>query len=144
MTDGLEELNQRRAAGTQRRVPPPKHAPTAPGPPAPVDAAEGESSRAKPAAQAAPVKSHRPAPAKATTAAELLRQTIFLDDQSDALLEDVRRASRSRRVDANRSAVVRLALRRLADELTPTRSSRRSRRPGARPVNAGQGGSSFN
>jgi hypothetical protein len=47
--------------------------------------------------------------------------SIYLDDTTDASLETVRAAARATkpRVDATRSAVVRLALNRLAEQLTP-------------------------
>ena len=47
--------------------------------------------------------------------------SIYLDDTTDACLETVRAAARATkpRVDATRSAVVRLALNRLAEQLTP-------------------------
>lgn len=50
---------------------------------------------------------------------ELIRQTVYLDTASDDTLEAIRAAGRRRKVDTNRSAVIRLALRRLAAELTP-------------------------
>jgi hypothetical protein len=47
--------------------------------------------------------------------------SIYLDDTADAYLETVRAAARATkpRVDATRSAVVRLALNRLAEQFTP-------------------------
>ncbi len=47
--------------------------------------------------------------------------SIYLDESTDAYLETVRAAARTAkpRVDATRSAVVRLALNRLADHLSP-------------------------
>lgn len=59
------------------------------------------------------------APAGGATNSDLTRVSIYLDEQSDAYLETVRSAARNARprVDATRSAVVRLALTRLADEL---------------------------
>ena len=52
---------------------------------------------------------------------ELAKASIYLDEHTDAYLETVRAAARTTtpRVDATRSAVVRLALNRLADQLTP-------------------------
>ncbi|WP_137726565.1 hypothetical protein [Prescottella subtropica] len=51
---------------------------------------------------------------------ELSPSTVYLGSEEDDFLEDVRAAGRRRpqRVDANRSAVVRLALNRLAEQLT--------------------------
>ena len=52
---------------------------------------------------------------------DLTKVSIYLDDTTDASLEAVRAAARATkpRVDATRSAVVRLALTRLAEQLTP-------------------------
>lgn len=127
MSDGLGELAQRRDKASQRgqirRQPASKHAP-APVKPTPVDELPGvnpieaatSSGDAQPAtsSQKAPP---RPPSRKPTT--DLIRQTVYLDDLADELLEDIRAASRPRRVDANRSAVIRLALRRLRTERTP-------------------------
>ncbi len=58
-------------------------------------------------------------PPAAANNSDLTKVSIYLDEQSDAYLETVRSAARNTRprVDATRSAVVRLALTRLADEL---------------------------
>jgi hypothetical protein len=63
-------------------------------------------------------------PAEAPTVAtgtELAKVSIYLDEPTDAYLETVRAAARTTksRVDATRSAVVRLALNRLAEQLSP-------------------------
>jgi hypothetical protein len=52
---------------------------------------------------------------------ELSKVSIYLDRSTDSYLESVRTEARSAtpRVDTTRSAVVRLALNRLARELTP-------------------------
>jgi len=57
-----------------------------------------------------------PPPAAGT---DLTKVSIYLDDTTDGYLETVRTTARSAkpRVDATRSAVVRLALNRLADQL---------------------------
>lgn len=74
-----------------------------------------------------PTPAAPPAPAPAPAAAgasgtELTKVSIYLDESTDAYLETVRTAARTAkpRVDATRSAVVRLALNRLADQLSPT------------------------
>ena len=56
-----------------------------------------------------------------TAASDLTKVSIYLDEATDAYLETVRAAARTARprVDATRSAVVRLALTRLAEELNP-------------------------
>ncbi len=97
--DGLEALQAQRAKASAR------HAPPAP---------------AKP--QTAPTTTPL-LPIVPTTEASgaLVRASIYLDGAADGFLEDVRAAARraTPRVDASRSAVVRLALLRLADELGP-------------------------
>lgn len=52
---------------------------------------------------------------------ELTKVSIYLDEPTDAFLEMVRGTARTAepRVDATRSAVVRLALKRLAEQLRP-------------------------
>ena len=52
---------------------------------------------------------------------KLAKVSIYLDEGTDVYLETVRGAARATkpRVDATRSAVVRLALNRLADQLSP-------------------------
>lgn len=59
------------------------------------------------------------APAPVT---DLTKVSIYLDEPTDTFLETVRTAARfaKPRIDATRSAVVRLALNRLAEQLHPT------------------------
>ncbi|OKH66469.1 hypothetical protein EB73_20015 [Mycobacterium sp. SWH-M3] len=85
-------------------------------PAAPSPAAVPEPSKAQP--QAAPAPGAATPPASGT---DLTKVSIYLDDTTDASLETVRAAARATkpRVDATRSAVVRLALTRLAEQLTP-------------------------
>lgn len=126
MTDGLSELANARAKATElgrsRRVPPAKH-PSRPA--APAAKSEQPTISAEPAMVDAeaqqPTRSTTPprSAAKPATTTELMRQTVYLDDTADDFLETIRAASRKRRVDANRSAVIRLALRHLAAELEP-------------------------
>ncbi|RIS36631.1 hypothetical protein D2E71_26450 [Mycobacteroides abscessus] len=73
---------------------------------------------AAPAAAPPPAAPKSPRPAPTT---ELTKVSIYLDDPTDAYLETVRGAARTARprVDATRSAVVRLALNRLAEQLDP-------------------------
>ncbi|QDP08247.1 hypothetical protein FNU77_00190 (plasmid) [Prescottella equi] len=153
MTDGLSQLNSRRQAG--RRVPPsqnpvrvnpaaatnPDAAATAPGPtpqPAPTPQAA-----AVPQPAPAPVQAKRAAPKpSATTPAPpaedpLVSATVYLSTSNDEFLEDVKRAGRRNqpKIDANRSAVVRLALTRLAEQMSPEQvaqelSARAGRLPG--------------
>ena len=120
MADGLDSLTAMRSKSTtsRRTIPPPRHQPRR----TPVDmpaaaspAAVSEPPKAQP--PAAPVSAATP-PASGT---DLTKVSIYLDDTTDASLEAVRAAARATkpRVDATRSAVVRLALTRLAEQLTP-------------------------
>lgn len=108
MTDGLSSLKGRVG---RRDVPPPRHA-------APTKTADQATDT--PTAAAPPATS--PVARKPTqgrpAASEPVRQTVYLDAAADDVLEEVRSASRRRRIDANRSAIIRLALRRLKDDLT--------------------------
>jgi hypothetical protein len=63
----------------------------------------------------------RPAASPGTTGTDLAKVSIYLDEPTDTYLETIRAAARTAkpRVDATRSAVVRLALNRLADQLGP-------------------------
>lgn len=129
-TDGLAALQQQREkAAAKRRVPPPKH----PAKPAPVDAAgQAEtSSPSQPAPDPAAVRAaKKKAPPVLTAAPEkptagdavalpLRRLTFYLDEQAHEWLEDIGYAGRRAkpRVDASRSAVVRLALERLMQQM---------------------------
>jgi hypothetical protein len=103
--DGLDALQQQRAKASSRHAPPPRHAPPKAAPTA-----------ALPASAASPLP-----PAGQDPATGLIRASIYLDGPADEFLEDVRSAARrsTPKIDASRSAVVRLALLRLSDELTP-------------------------
>ncbi len=130
---GLTQLEQRRQAASvtvgrrQRQVPPPKNPkaalpasqPTAA--PPPVTAAPGTS--AEPATELAgegpPSTSPVPAPTGATAAG--VRVTLYIDAVTDEFMESARIEGLTARpkVDISRSAVVRLALRRLMAEMSP-------------------------
>lgn len=83
---------------------------------------------ARPMAAAAPLTTAaapppvQPAPARPAPPSDLTKVSIYLDEPTDAFLEAVRTAARfaKPRVDATRSAVVRLALTRLAEQLHPS------------------------
>jgi hypothetical protein len=62
-----------------------------------------------------------PIQAAAAAATDLAKVSLYLDESTDTYLETVRAAARTARprVDATRSAVVRLALTRLAEQLNP-------------------------
>lgn len=64
----------------------------------------------------------QPPPVRPAPPTDLTKVSIYLDEPTDAFLETVRTAARfaKPRVDATRSAVVRLALNRLAEQLHPS------------------------
>lgn len=119
MSDGLDSLTAMRAKATtsRRAVPPPRHQPRRT--PVEMPAAVPESPPAStPKAKPPPVSTPEPSTA-ATASTGLTKASIYLDEPTDTYLETVRTAARSvrPRVDATRSAVVRLALNRLAEQL---------------------------
>jgi hypothetical protein len=120
--DGLEALQAQRAKASARHAPPPRHVAPAKPPAAPMAGAH------------APVEVAASAP---TAQSALIRASIYLDDASDEFLEDVRVAARraTPKVDASRSAVVRLALLRLSDELSPAEVVEQLRRRSASAAN---------
>ncbi|GAB4662179.1 hypothetical protein MOKP64_45030 [Mycobacterium avium subsp. hominissuis] len=118
MADGLDSLTAMRTKATtsRRTLPPPRHQPRQ----TPVRMPDP----APPAAPASPPAAPSPAPAgpgNAASGSELAKVSIYLDEPTDTYLETVRAAARTTkpRVDATRSAVVRLALNRLSDQLSP-------------------------
>ncbi|OBS01337.1 hypothetical protein A9W98_20715 [Mycobacterium gordonae] len=118
MADGLDSLTAMRAksSASRRTMPPPRHQPRR----TPVDIPDSAS---PPAVAPQPPPQAPPAPAPPTTAGtDLTKVSIYLDDTTDAYLETVRAAARATkpRVDATRSAVVRFALNRLAEQLAAT------------------------
>lgn len=128
---GIAQLQARRQQ-SGRTVPPPKHSPRtsvvalAPPPTQPeIDLREegsAEAPRIKPAASTPPaVQSDtipEPAPERATEA--LVRATIHFGVSQDRFLNTVAHAGRMNRpkVDASRSAVTRLAIERLEQQMT--------------------------
>ncbi len=126
MANGLDSLTAMRES--KRRVPPPRHQPRqtpvdmpAATPAVPPAAAPATHLAAAPAAAPTAPKSSRPAVTAAPATTDLTKVSIYLDDPTDTYLETVRGAARTTRprVDATRSAVVRLALNRLAEQLDP-------------------------
>ncbi len=119
MPDGLDSLAAMRTTKTatsRRTLPPPRHQPRStpvqmPEPVAPPPATPHVEQPPPPPPQAA-------VPPAGT---DLTKASIYLDEPTDAYLETVRAAARTAkpRVDATRSAVVRLALNRLAEQFTP-------------------------
>lgn len=127
---GLTQLEQRREAAAvtggrrQRQVPPPKNPKAAlpdPLPPAPAAAALDTSAESAPELAADPETSTRPAPVPATPAAAGVKVTLYVDGVTDEFMEAARIEGLTARpkVDISRSAVVRLALRRLMAEMSP-------------------------
>lgn len=139
MSDGLAALTAQRekARNSSRRVPPSRHAPKS----APDENTLGEEpgaqrrSRPSPPTAVLAEQSHQAqadTPRKFPSAMSstsntgdvdqpLMRATIYVDSVSDAWLEDIAvlgRRSRPR-IDASRSAVVRMALERLRRDMTP-------------------------
>lgn len=117
MANGLDSLTAMRES--KRKLPPPRHQPrqTPVNMPAPAAATPAPTKTAAPAAPPPP----RPAVTPVAAVTDLTKVSIYLDDQADTYLETVRGAARTARprVDATRSAVVRLALSRLAEQLDP-------------------------
>lgn len=116
MSNGLDALKSRVG---RRDVPPPQHSAPAKSP-TPVADVDPATPTVATTAQPPRKQKRPPAPPKTAPTIDLVRQTVYLDGPADDILEAVRAASRPRRIDANRSAVIRLALRRLAAELSPT------------------------
>lgn len=135
MADGLDSLTAMRAKTTasRRTLPPPRHKPRSTPVPMPESAPPAQAAPATP-----PAEVHRPggvrssdrdvlhepvgsSPAQSAPPSDLTKVSIYLDDTTDTYLETVRAAARTTRprVDATRSAVVRLALTRLAEQLQP-------------------------
>ena len=123
MTNGLDSLEAKRGRG--RPIPPSAHKPRQTPvemPEAPLAASQG-ADEADPAGQAIPER------AVGATGA-VARRSIHLAPGDDEFLEAVFMAGRqdlAGKFDASRSAVVRLALTRLASEMTPQMSCPNSR-----------------
>jgi hypothetical protein len=127
MTDGLALLTQQREQ-RKRSIPPPRH-PARPAvrslpSHAPEDPPEPALDAPTPDAVADSPSNSEPAPAPEPThedLTELYRSTIYFGQAEDRFLEDVRTVARRAKpkVDATRSAVVRMAVRRMLADLTP-------------------------
>ncbi len=136
LPDGLASLSQARESRRVRRtMPPPRHPVAAPaeagkaseseGPtadPVAPPGAQNAESNARPAAEVTSGASEQGSAASASVAGGVARPTtVHLGDEQLDYLESARIAglvSRPR-VDVSKSAVVRLALRRLQQEMTP-------------------------
>lgn len=147
MPDGLSQMRQAREAasrrGSSRNIPPSRKKPPATKVdihPEPTQAeassanemgvsvaapASSTASREKPRALAegpGHKSSAGESPQQTAALQELVKKTIYLSTREDDFLENVYLAGRRSpggKVDANRGAVVRLALRRLESELSP-------------------------
>lgn len=120
MADGLDSLTAMRTKATtsRRTLPPPRHQPRQTPVPMPDLVPPSTAASASPPAAPSPVQADADVGPRGS---ELAKVSIYLDEPTDAYLETVRAAARTTkpRVDATRSAVVRLALNRLADQLSP-------------------------
>jgi hypothetical protein len=122
MADGLDSLTaMRNKTASRRALPPPRHQPRQ----SPVVMPES-APPPQPAEQTLPpAEPHQSPPdvlpPPVTGGTDLTKVSIYLDEVTDTYLETVRSAARTAkpRVDATRSAVVRLALNRLAEQLGP-------------------------
>ena len=127
MSSGLDQLDAQRDKARSRQLPPPMHKPRAAQvdlPIAPAAETEPPPSAAPKAAPVRPVSA--PTPIKKATSQEdsvedLAKYSIYIDTTADEYLEAVRVAGRKLRpkITATRSAVVRLALAKLAEQMTP-------------------------
>lgn len=130
MSDGLDRLESARSANRGRRIPPSRNGPRE----TPVRLAET-------AVQETAGTSALPSPPTPLRRSEVIkvaeavtRRSIHLSPNEDSYLEAVFLAGRQDpkgRFDASRSAVVRLALERLGEEMTPEQvvAALRSRTP---------------
>lgn len=135
MPDGLDAMTAMRAKTTSRRtLPPPRHQPR--NTPVPMPDLPPAQPQPAPPAAAPPPAAAKPA----STSTDLTKVSIYLDEPTDSYLETVRAAARTARprVDATRSAVVRLALTRLADQLNPTQVVAELQRSAATHIGPGR------
>lgn len=130
-SDGIDSLSAAfRRPPRERTIPPARHKPrdsTVPMAPPPVSdpqPTEAEQT-AKPQERPAEVRSlrvrSRQASESTPRAGSLSPSTVSLDRRTEEVLEAVRTAGRfaDPKVDANRSATIRLAVARLAEQMTP-------------------------
>lgn len=150
MSDGLDRLESKNAKAREhalaRQIPPSRHQPrrtvvsVAPEP-APEVAAEGAPQTATappaPTTEATAARSPHRAPNQPVVADLVARRSVFLAPADDAFLELVYEAGRfdpKGRFDASKSAVVRLALDRLAKDLAPADVVEELRRRAPKPT----------
>lgn len=119
MTDGLALLNQKREQ-RRRRIPPPLHPAPPPLDPPGIPAGDAVEAHTRIRENQEGLAS-TPIKPSSSGLGELYRSTIYFGSQEDDFLEEVRASARhlKPKVDATRSAVVRLAVKRLMADLTP-------------------------
>lgn len=125
------------ARRSARKVPPPRHPRKQPAAPAAEPKAVVLTEDAEPAPQDRAAASTAPVPEPA--AAPTIARSVQLDDASEDLLDRIRTAGRRQRVDANRSAVIRFALRQLEAQLSPEQvAAALKKNAGNQPKGAGR------
>lgn len=126
MSSGLDQLDAQRDKARSRQLPPPMHKPRAAQVDVPITptaeteppSAAPKSAPAQPVSAPTPIK--KPAPQE-DAIEDLAKYSIYIDTTADEYLEATRVAGRKLRpkITATRSAVVRLALAKLAEQMTP-------------------------
>lgn len=145
MSDGLDRLETKKAKAREhalaRQIPPSRHQPrqtlVSVAPEVAEDAPEAPPTIAAGPTTATPASSPRRVPQRAVEADLVARRSIFLAPADDAFLESVYEAGRfdpKGRFDASKSAVVRLALGRLAHDLAPADIVEELRRRAPKPT----------
>ena len=146
--NGLASLNAQRERA-RRSMPPPRHPVSITAAPRPADeTSEGRpgETAAKPTPLATPATAPRPAPkaapkepAAAGTSTSI-KVTLYVDRQADDFMESARIEGLVARpkVDISRSAVVRLALRRMMDEMSAAEAKELLERQEVRSVGPGR------
>lgn len=124
MADGLDSLTaMRNKTASRRALPPPRHQPrqTPVEMPAPAPPVQPAGQASSPSAASPQTPPNVLPPSRSAGGTDLTKVSIYLDEVTDTYLETVRSGARTAkpRVDATRSAVVRLALNRLAEQLDP-------------------------
>lgn len=123
MANGLDALDAKRerrgATSRSEAIPPPRHKPRSEAVSVDVDAPAFFESVVVPETQPPSPPKH-PASSRAAASEHLVKTTMHLGPDEDAFLEDVRFAGRraTPKVDASRSAVARLAIARLAEQMS--------------------------
>ena len=149
MTDGLSMLDEKRKSRS-RTIPSPRNRPratpvqvtdlTAPAAPAeePAPGVEPEPTPADPAPQ--PPAAEKPAAAEQAVAEPTIKMSIYLEASDDLYLEEITHAGKTSRprIAISRSAIVRLALERLAATMTADEIVDQLRKTGEEHQGAGR------